>query len=863
MADEISIGKQAIKEVQDLRAELVKLSEDALKAGKNMQTISTPSALNKNGADNAKMGAELDALKVKYVSLNDSIVKKAEQSRLAEIRLQQQREKSFDSFDRNAKKEQAQLEKTNNAYNKTQTQINNLTKAYNDLAVRKARYNDLNTNEEMRLGTLAKVNEKYNGLLKGTDAIIGKATRNVGNYTTGYNALGNSINQLSREAPAFANSINTGFMALSNNFPALFDAINGIRAQNALLVAEGKPTTSLFKQLVGGIFSWQTLLSVGVTLLTLYGGKIVEWVSKMANGTKGINAMAEAQKALNNAKEEANKNTTDELTHLEILRRKTEDTASSMHERKEAAKEMQELYPSYLGNMSIEQIMAGKTGDAYKQLTKDILAASTARAIEAEMTKLATEQLKLEKELREGESASSKAFNLNIKQQLMDAATGGGNRAAIKGQQDFIKSQNEKLAALAKEREILMLQLLKINSGNISQTTGKDDKIDDKKTKTKKEDTTPKVQQLESSLKSVRDVISQINEEIDRLTSERIVSNDSALPAINFQLTQLKTLKEQLNGMPEVDLKIVKPAVKSKEAVKQLSDEMKNYLKSFSEELASNTGFTETFAMLNDEIEGFGENWQVTTTAIMESAQEVFNFISNASQKNFDAEKERLQNQYDISLKFAGDNVSAKEQLAKDLEKKQKEIDYREAKAKQKQAIFNIAIDTAQAVVAVLPNFYLAAIVAAFGVAQGIAVASEKIPQYWMGGTHDGGLMMVNDGGGSNFRETIVTPDGQIHKPQGKNVIMNAPIGTEIFTHDQWQKQMDGMLQGNGINWHNKQQSNGMTSQEMDAIMSKHFSKIQVNNTSFDKRGIRQWSERNGNKTINNNARGSGRGFNV
>jgi hypothetical protein len=132
-----------------------------------------------------------------------------------------------------------------------------------------------------------------------------------------------------------------------------------------------------------------------------------------------------------------------------------------------------------------------------------------------------------------------------------------------------------------------------------------------------------------------------------------------------------------------------------------------------------------------------------------------------------------------------------------------------------------------------------------------------------MGGTHDGGLMMVNDGAGSNFKETIVTPDGKIMQPQGRNVIMDAPAGTEIFTQSQWNDTLNDMLQGKGISMSNNYQSSGMTASQMDAVMSKHFSKIQVNNTTFDKNGIRSWSDKNGNKTINSNARGSGTGFKI
>jgi hypothetical protein len=295
---------------------------------------------------------------------------------------------------------------------------------------------------------------------------------------------------------------------------------------------------------------------------------------------------------------------------------------------------------------------------------------------------------------------------------------------------------------------------------------------------------------------------------------------------------------------------------------------MKDYLSSFTNEFAQNSGFTETFKLMNGEIEGFGTNWQVTATAIAESAQEMYNFISNASQQNFDNEKERLQNQYDVAYKFANGNKEAEEKLADDLEAKKKDIANRENKAKQQQAIFNIAIDTAQAILGLWakPGFPaaipMAIAVGALGAAQIAIVASQKIPQYWTGGTHDGGLMMVNDGAGSNYRETIVTPDGKVMKPTGRNVLMDAPAGTEIFTHSQWESQLNNMLQGNGINWHNQQQSHGISKSDLEEVMLRTIGNQPTSYTNFDENGVAKWINKRGNVTRQATNRGNGRGVN-
>lgn len=128
---------------------------------------------------------------------------------------------------------------------------------------------------------IALVEKKVNSALTS----IGQS---AGRSRTGFNGLNNSINQLTRELPAFGLSANIGFLAISNNLPILFDEINKVRSANKLLAAEGMVTTSVFKSLTAALFSWQTALSVGVTLLTVYGGKIFELLSNLTKVEEGF-----------------------------------------------------------------------------------------------------------------------------------------------------------------------------------------------------------------------------------------------------------------------------------------------------------------------------------------------------------------------------------------------------------------------------------------------------------------------------------------------------------------------------------------------------------------------------------------------
>ncbi|MCT3642323.1 hypothetical protein [Elizabethkingia anophelis] len=196
-------------------------------------------------------------------------------------------------------KEEGRLNAAISLYNKVELKLNTLRTRYNELAIRKQLGLKLSDSEEKSLNNLTAKIAKYDSALKAVDATAGKHQRNVGNYPKQFNALNNSINQLTREMPAFSVSMNTGFLAISNNLPILFDAISQVRAQNKLLRAEGKETQSLFKQLAMAIVSWQTAMSVGITILTVYGKDIFEYLTKLISVKKALNEVTAAQEAYN------------------------------------------------------------------------------------------------------------------------------------------------------------------------------------------------------------------------------------------------------------------------------------------------------------------------------------------------------------------------------------------------------------------------------------------------------------------------------------------------------------------------------------------------------------------------------------
>lgn len=133
-----------------------------------------------------------------------------------------------------------------------------------------------------------------------------------------FDGLSYSISQLLREAPAAAVSMNTFFLAISNNVPMVVDQIRKVIVANKQLKAAGTETVSVFKQIGKSLVSFNAIMMLVVTLLTFFGEDILKWVKNLVTGNK---VLISTTKALKNLKKQI-KETSDEFGEgLSILYR--------------------------------------------------------------------------------------------------------------------------------------------------------------------------------------------------------------------------------------------------------------------------------------------------------------------------------------------------------------------------------------------------------------------------------------------------------------------------------------------------------------------------------------------------------------
>lgn len=228
--------------------------------------------------------------------------------------------------------------------------------------------------------------ESIDTKVKELDATMGVHTRNVGNYASGFNMLGFQIQQVARELPSLAYGPQIFFSAISNNLPMLADEIARAKKSVDELKKAGQTFTPVWKQIASSIFSWQTLLVAGVTVLTLYGKEITSWVASLFKGKTAIDTAAAALEQFNSAMAQGSVSAQSELTKLNLLYNAATDLSKPYEERAEAVKKLQDIYPAYFGNMAAEQVMVGNAVGAYEDLRDAIIEVAQAKATQELIT---------------------------------------------------------------------------------------------------------------------------------------------------------------------------------------------------------------------------------------------------------------------------------------------------------------------------------------------------------------------------------------------------------------------------------------------------------------------------------------------
>ena len=470
------------------------------------------------------------------------------------------------------------------AYDNLSAQNNQLIRERQNLAIRQKLNNDLTEEEIKRLNELTSVINKNQRVLSETDQEIGNFRRNVGNYASAYDGLGNSINQITREFPAFTVSAQTGFLALSNNIPILADEISRLIATNKQLIAQGEQVQSVFSRITKAVFSWQTLLVAGITILTLYGKEITSWIGSLFKSESALSAAAKAQESLNKAQEEAIKTTANEIAELKLLLDVASDVERTDNEREKAAQKVVDTYGELITNTDKLNILNGQSLVIENKIIDALFRKATLQALINEASDEFETIAKKQNEIRkiniqiEERAEEVRKFGLVSQEELNRLLKEGNLEAANKltvdtelsklekdrsdAQADLNKAQEEANEILNLATSISDLFTLSLNKNTIAQKQAAE---------TLNESL---FRLLEFRLQNQIDTNKKISEDENKSTSERIIAaqktlekekelaklrNEFELARINLdEENRVNSAKKEIKNKEELSLEIQK-----------------------------------------------------------------------------------------------------------------------------------------------------------------------------------------------------------------------------------------------------------------------------------------------------------------
>ena len=270
------------------------------------------------------------------------------------------------------------------------------------------------------------------------DVQLKKMDAGIGNYGSAYNGLSLAIQQVGRELPSLKMGFGMFMLAISNNLPILSDELGKAREKYKALVAKGEEAIPVWRQVISSIVSWQTVMVVAITVLTMYGKEIANWVSGLFKARDAVKSLADMQDSVNKEMFKSS-GYGEQITKLRDLQAQWESLGDSMDKKRKFVEDNKSAFDEL--NVSVSNV-----SDAEGVLvtnTSSVIDSLRLRAQATAAYKLASEQyeVQMQKQL-EAEKAAAEAPTFWDKFKA-SAARGmmAGERANVLG--DFAPTAEE------------------------------------------------------------------------------------------------------------------------------------------------------------------------------------------------------------------------------------------------------------------------------------------------------------------------------------------------------------------------------------------------------------------------------------
>lgn len=366
---------ESIDKTINIRVEYKDLIKGMSESAKRIDTLNDRISELKSGLK--ELRAERKAGTIDEEAYNERVAQTTQElaANRAEVKALQSAMRTYSREIQDNIKEEKNLE---GAVNGLRASIRNLTAEYNALSA---------ADRAGAIGNgLAERISKIQTQVSAAEQRLGNFRSNVGNYQSAFNGLNVAVSQIVRELPSAAMGADMFFLAISGNIPMLVDEINKLREFNK----SSEQSVPILKQLGAAVFSWNSLISVGITLLTVYGKDIVSWIGNLFKGREAAMTMAEAQAEVNKQMAESSGSYGDQVAQLRALQLQWNQLGDDLKAKTEFVKNNREAFDK----LGVAITTVADADNLFIQNTDAFIEAMNLRAQANAANELATQKYK-------------------------------------------------------------------------------------------------------------------------------------------------------------------------------------------------------------------------------------------------------------------------------------------------------------------------------------------------------------------------------------------------------------------------------------------------------------------------------------
>lgn len=366
---------ESIDKTINIRVEYKDLIKGMSESAKRIDTLNDRISELKSGLKGLR--AERKAGTIDEEAYNERVAQTTQElaANRAEVKALQSAMRTYSREIQDNIKEEKNLE---GAVNGLRASIRNLTAEYNALSA---------ADRAGAIGNgLAERISKIQTQVSAAEQRLGNFRSNVGNYQSAFNGLNVAVSQIVRELPSAAMGADMFFLAISDNIPMLVDEINKPREFNK----SSEQSVPILKQLGAAVFSWNSLISVGITLLTVYGKDIVSWIGNLFKGREAAMTMAEAQAEVNKQMAESSGSYGDQVAQLRALQLQWNQLGDDLKAKTEFVKNNREAFDK----LGVAITTVADADNLFIQNTDAFIEAMNLRAQANAANELATQKYK-------------------------------------------------------------------------------------------------------------------------------------------------------------------------------------------------------------------------------------------------------------------------------------------------------------------------------------------------------------------------------------------------------------------------------------------------------------------------------------